>query len=73
MISNTRTLAEKSFAALKKHQTPDLNEQDEATRIVREKSARLKALRLVKEATNLADGPKKKLGAATRAIKRLPS
>jgi hypothetical protein len=55
MISNTRTLAEKSFAALKKHQTPDLNEQDEATRIVREKSARLKALRLVKEATNLAD------------------
>jgi hypothetical protein len=73
MISNTRTRAETSFAAIRKHQKPVLSEQDEVARIVREKSTRLKALRLVREATNLAEGPQKKLGAKKRDRKRLPS
>ena len=55
MKSNTRTRAEMSFAAIEKRQKPVLSEQDEAARIVREKSARLKALRLNREASTLAD------------------
>ena len=55
MNSNKRTRAEMSFAAIEKRQGPVLSAQDEAARIVREKSARLKALRLDKEATTLED------------------
>ena len=55
MSSNTRTRAEMSFAAIEKRIRPVLSVQDEAARIVREKSARLKALRLIKEAKALTD------------------
>ena len=56
MTSNARTLAETSFAAIRKHQKPVPNEQDKTARVVREKSARLKAMRLAREAKNLTDG-----------------
>ena len=55
MKNNTRTRAEMSFAAIEKRQEPVLSEQEEAARMVREKSARLKALRLTKQAATPAD------------------
>ena len=50
MISALRTRAENRFAALEKRQLKVLSEQEEAERSINENTARLKALRLAKEA-----------------------
>lgn len=55
MISAARTRAESNFAALEKRQQKVLSEQEEAARAVSENTARLKALRLAKEAQDRAE------------------
>lgn len=59
MISAVRTQAENRFAALEKRQTRVLSEQEEAERAVDENTARLRALRLAKEAEDRAKKPAK--------------
>ena len=49
----TRTQAETRFAAIEKRQKVILNERNEAAADVRKNTAKLKALRLLKEAENL--------------------
>ena len=60
-ISVSRTRAENRFAAIEKRQQKVLSEQEETARAISENTARLKALRLAKEAKDLADGPVKKI------------
>ena len=59
MISAVRTQAENRFAALEKRQTRVLSEHEEAERAVDENTARLRALRLAKEAEDRAAKPAK--------------
>lgn len=60
MISISRTRAENRFAAIEKRQQAVLNEREEAARALSANTARLKALRLAKEAADLANTPAKK-------------
>lgn len=60
MISISRTRAENRFAAIEKSQKKALNEQEEKKLMVSENTARLKALRLAKEADELKASTKKK-------------
>jgi hypothetical protein len=53
MRKATRTKAETRFAAIEKRQRSILNERNEAAADVRKNTAKLKALRLRKEAENL--------------------
>ena len=59
MISATRMHAETRFAALEKRQLKVLSEQEEAERAINENTARLRALRLAKEAEDRAAKPAK--------------
>ena len=59
MISASRNHAENRFAALEKRQLKVLSEQEEAEREINENMARLKALRLAKEAEDRAEKPAK--------------
>ena len=59
MISAVRSQAENRFAALEKQQTRVLSEQEDAERAVDENTARLRALRLAKEAEDRAAKPAK--------------
>ncbi len=59
MISAVRSHAENRFAALEKRQLKVLSEQEEAERAVDENTARLRALRLAKEAEDRAKKPAK--------------
>ena len=76
MISISRTRAENRFAAIEKSQKKALGVQEEATNKVRENTARLKKLRLAKEAAIIADEEAKKreiakqISARVRASKR---
>ena len=70
MISISRTRAENRFAAIEKRQKEVLTEQEETARMVSENTARLKALRLAKEANDLANSPPKKTGAKKSAAKQ---
>lgn len=62
MISISRTRAENRFAAIEKSQQKALDEQQEKAQKISENTARLKALRLAKEATDLEAGNTKKPG-----------
>lgn len=62
MISISRTRAENRFAAIEKSQQKAINEQEEKALRISENTARLKALRLAKEAADLAENPTKKSG-----------
>lgn len=55
MISASRTHAERHFTATEKRQKKALSGQEEAARVVNEKTNRLKALRLAKEAKDQAE------------------
>ncbi len=55
MISASRARAENRFAALEKRQLKVLSEQEEAERAISENTARLRALRLAKEAEDRAE------------------
>ncbi len=70
MISISRTRAENRFAAIEKRQQKVLSDQEETARKTSENTTRLRALRLAKEAMNLADSPTKNFGAKKRAAKR---
>jgi len=70
MISISRTRAESRFAAIEKRQKEVLTEQEETSRRISENTARLKALRLAKEASDLANSSPKKTGTKKRAAKR---
>lgn len=70
MISILRTRAENRFAAIEKSQQKAINEQEEKARKVSENTARLKALRLAKEAKDLAAGSPKSAGTKKRSTKR---
>ena len=59
MISASRSHAENRFAALEKRQLKVLSQQEEAERAVDENTARLRALRLAKEAKDRAKKPAK--------------
>lgn len=59
MISAARTRAENHFTAIEKRQKKALSEQEAAAVAVSENTARLKALRLAKEAEDLAEKPVK--------------
>jgi hypothetical protein len=59
MISAKRSQAENRFAALERRQLKVLNEHEEAERAVDENTARLRALRLAKEAEDRAAKPAK--------------
>jgi len=59
MISASRGHAENRFAALEKRQLKVLSEQEEAERAINENTARLRALRLAKEAEDRAVKPGK--------------
>lgn len=60
MISISRTRAENRFATIERRQQAALSEQEETARMISENTVRLKALRLAKEAKNLANAPAKK-------------
>jgi len=72
MISISRTRAEGRFAAIEKRQQAGLSAQEETARAISEKTARLKALRLAKEATDLANKPAKRSSPKKRAARRSP-
>ena len=57
MISAKRSQADNRFAALEKRQLKVLSEREEAERVVDENTARLRALRLAKEAEDRAAKP----------------
>ena len=59
MVSASRSHAENRFAALEKRQLKVLSEQEEAERAINENTARLRALRLAKEAEDRAAKPAK--------------
>ncbi len=59
MISASRSHAENRFAAMEKRQHKALSEQEVAERAINENTARLKALRLAKEAKDRAERPTK--------------
>ena len=59
MISAVRSPAENRFAVLEKRQLKVLSEQEEAEVAIDENTARLRALRLAKEANNRAAKPAK--------------
>ena len=71
MISISRTRAENRFAAIEKRQQEVLSDQEETARKTSENTTRLRALRLAKEAMNLADSPTKNFDAKKRAAKRI--
>jgi hypothetical protein len=60
LISIARTRAEERFATIEKRQQAALSEQEEAARKISENTARLRALRLAKDAKKLTDSPTKK-------------
>lgn len=60
MISISKTRAETRFDAIEKRQQVVLSEQEETARAVSANTARLKALRLAREAKFLAAASKKK-------------
>ncbi len=59
MISASRIHAENRFAAIERLQLKALSEQEEAERAVNENTARLRTLRLAKEAEDRAAKPAK--------------
>lgn len=71
MISISRTRAENHFAAIEKRQQAALSVHEEAALAARQKTARLKALRLARDSGELADISAKKSGAKVPATKRL--
>lgn len=71
MISISRTRAENHFAAIEKRQQAALSVHEEAALAARQNTARLKALRLARDAKELANCPAKKIGTKGAATKRL--
>lgn len=71
MISISRTHAENRFSAIEKRQQKALSEQEEKTLKIAENTARLKTLRLAKEAADLADAATPKTAAKKPAKKRV--
>ena len=70
MVSASRLRAENRFAAIEKRQKKVLSEQEEAVRAVNENTARLKALRLAKEAKDRAEKLAEAVGTGKRAVGR---
>lgn len=70
MISISRARAEDCFAAIEKRQPAGLNAHEEAARAISENTTRLRALRLAKEAAELANKPAKKSGSKKTAPMR---
>ncbi|HEY4202861.1 MAG TPA: hypothetical protein VGM83_20100 [Devosiaceae bacterium] len=67
MISAIRLRAETRFAEIEKRQQRALNEQEQISRAVDENTARLKALRLAKEARERLEAEAKR---AAKLVKR---
>jgi hypothetical protein len=67
MISATRSRAESRFAAVEKRQQKVLSEQEDAARAVRDRTARLRAERLAREAGDIAEATAGLLKARKRA------
>jgi hypothetical protein len=61
MISISRTRSENRNATIKRRQQQVLSEQAEAARELSENTARLKALRLAREAKSASETPAKKI------------
>lgn len=60
MTSTSRVRTENRVATIERRQQAALSEQEETARMISENTVRLKALRLAREAKNLANGPAKK-------------
>lgn len=71
MASQLRTKAEERFAAIEKARQTILSEHEEAAQKIAENTARLRALRLAKEAKDLAESPEKKTVAKKKAVRRI--
>ena len=70
MISASRTHAESVFTASKKHQKKALSAQEEAARAINEKTTRLKALRLAKQAKDRVEKLAVQAGTRKRVVVR---
>lgn len=68
-MNTPRTRAEDRLAAISKAQKEALNEREARAAAISKNTARLKALRLAKEAADLAEKPAKKPAARKRAAK----
>lgn len=72
-MSTSRTRAEDRLAAISKIQKETLNEREAKAAAISKNTARLKALRLAKEAEDLAKKPAKKPSPRKRAAKTVAS
>jgi len=73
IVSTSRTRAEDRLAAISKIQKETLNERETRAAAISKNTARLKALRLAKEAEDLAEKPAKKPSPRKRTAKTVAS